>query len=314
MATDNNDKLNPIKNQDLENNLVDSSNIKVAKHSNFFIKKLKDTFNLLEAKENHESLELKEIIILTKLRALNKVVDFNGTLNLKRTRFYSLITYFNTMTLWLEIVQSETSKEINDRITTLISNFESKIKTKNKILGFFSYSKDNINNTVDISGLSPEEAEKIKKVRSLNVKEDSQQVENIIFDTDSGLVTSIINNSNNEFGKSFYLTIDKEKVFPFRIEENSPIKISFDKDKNEFIIGISDSFIYESKVEESDVIITHNFNTRNLNIHVYNIKVLDGRQIIDFSQRTHPNVEYISDNEIKLLLSSPSKVYVQVYK
>ena len=113
-------------------------------------------------------------------------------------------------------------------------------------------------------------------------------------------------------GATLYLTLDKQKVFPFRIEKNSPIKITFDPTKNdgEFVIGMSDSMFYESQEEELDIIIDHNFGTRNLNIQVFNIVSNE----VDLKYPTYPNIEYPSDNQIKIYLSEPRRVHVVISK
>ena len=175
------------------------------------------------------------------------------------------------------------------------------LKTKNKIIGFFSYSTKNVNQNLDITqNLTTDEINTLRKSSGLNLKEDQQQVQNVTFNEDVGLITSIINSPNNSYGKTLYLTLDKQKVFPFRIEKNSPIKITFDPTKNdgEFVIGMSDSLFYESQEEETDIVIDHNFGTRNLNIQVFNI--VGGE--VDLKYPTYPNMEFPSDNQIKLFL------------
>ena len=251
-----------------------------------------------------------QIKILNKLIALNKSLDFNGTNpEIKKSRFFSLGEYFDSLSIWLQISTIETSTIIQNNLTEVLNL----LKTKNKIIGFFSHSSKNVNQNLEISqNLTVNEINTLRKSRSLNLKEDQHQVQNIAFNEDVGLITSIINSPNNSYGKTLYLTLDKQKVFPFRIEKNSPIKITFDPTKNdgEFVIGMSDSMFYESQEEELDIIIDHNFGTRNLNIQVFNIVSNE----VDLKYPTYPNIEYPSDNQIKIYLSEPRRVHVVISK
>ena len=60
----------------------------------------------------------------------------------------------------------------------------------------------------------------------------------------------------------------------------------------------------------TDIVIDHNFGTRNLNIQVFNI--VGGE--VDLKYPTYPNMEFPSDNQIKLFLSEPRRVHVVVSK
>lgn len=73
---------------------------------------------------------------------------------------------------------------------------------------------------------------------------------------------------------------------------------------------MSDSIFYESQEEELDIIIDHNFGTRNLNIQVFNIVSYE----VDLKYPTYPNIEYPSDNQIKIYLSEPRRVHVVISK
>ena len=302
--------LKPLKNQDLDTVSVDSSNIKVPKYYNFFALKLKEKYTFYSDPVNLPTLNEGQIKILNKLIALNKSLDFNGTNpEIKKSRFFSLGEYFDSLSIWLQISATETSNIIQNNLTEVLNL----LKTKNKIIGFFSHSSKNVNQNLEISqNLTANEINTLRKSRSLNLKEDQQQVQNVTFDEDVGLITSIINSPNNSYGKTLYLTLDKQKVFPFRIEKNSPIKITFDPTKNdgEFVIGMSDSMFYESQEEELDIIIDHNFGTRNLNIQVFNIVSNE----VDLKYPTYPNIEYPSDNQIKIYLSEPRRVHVVISK
>ena len=302
--------LKPLKNQDLDTVSVDSSNIKVPKYYNFFALKLKEKYTFYSDPMNLPTLNTDQIKILNKLIALNKSLDFNGiNPEIKKSRFFSLGEYFDSLSIWLQISAIETSNIIQSNLTEVLNL----LKTKNKIIGFFSHSSKNVNQNLEISqNLTVNEINTLRKSRSLNLKEDQQQVQNVTFDEDVGLITSIINSPNNSYGKTLYLTLDKQKVFPFRIEKNSPIKITFDPTKNdgEFVIGMSDSIFYESQEEELDIIIDHNFGTRNLNIQVFNIVSNE----VDLKYPTYPNIEYPSDNQIKIYLSEPRRVHVVISK
>ena len=302
--------LKPLKNQDLDTVSVDSSNIKVPKYYNFFTLKLKEKYTFYSDPVNLPTLNADQIKILNKLIALNKSLDFNGTNpEIKKSRFFSLGEYFDSLSIWLQISTIETTNTIQSNLTEVLNL----LKTKNKIIGFFSHSSKNVNQNLDITqNLTTNEINTLRKSRSLNLKEDQHQVQNIAFNEDVGLITSIINSPNNSYGKTLYLTLDKQKVFPFRIEKNSPIKITFDPTKNdgEFVIGMSDSMFYESQEEELDIIIDHNFGTRNLNIQVFNIVSNE----VDLKYPTYPNIEYPSDNQIKIYLSEPRRVHVVISK
>ena len=302
--------LKPLKNQDLDTVSVDSSNIKVPKYYNFFALKLKEKYTFYSDPVNLPTLNTDQIKILNKLIALNKSLDFNGTNpEIKKSRFFSLGEYFDSLSIWLQISAIETTNTIQNNLTEVLNA----LKTKNKIIGFFSHSTKNVNQNLDITqNLTVDEINTLRKSRGLNLKEDQQQVQNVTFNEDVGLITSIINSPNNSYGKTLYLTLDKQKVFPFRIEKNSPIKITFDPTKNdgEFVIGMSDSIFYESQEEELDIIIDHNFGTRNLNIQVFNIVSNE----VDLKYPTYPNIEYPSDNQIKIYLSEPRRVHVVISK
>ena len=302
--------LKPLKNQDLDTVSVDSSNIKVPKYYNFFTLKLKEKYTFYSDPANHSTLNSDQIKILNKLIALNKSLDFNDTNpEIKKLRFFSLGEYFDSLSIWLQISAIETTNTIQNNLTEVLNA----LKTKNKIIGFFSYSTKNVNQNLDITqNLTTDEINTLRKSRGLNLKEDQQQVQNVTFNEDVGLITSIINSPNNSYGKTLYLTLDKQKVFPFRIEKNSPIKITFDPTKNdgEFVIGMSDSIFYESQEEELDIVIDHNFGTRNLNIQVFNIVSNE----VDLKYPTYPNIEYPSDNQIKIYLSEPRRVHVVISK
>ena len=302
--------LKPLKNQDLDTVSVDSSNIKVPKYYNFFTLKLKEKYAFYSNPVNLPTLNSDQIKILNKLIALNKSLDFNDTNpEIKKLRFFSLGEYFDSLSIWLQISAIETSNIIQNNLTEVLNL----LKTKNKIIGFFSPSTKNVNQNLDITqNLTTDEINTLRKSRGLNLKEDQQQVQNVIFNEDVGLITSIINSPNNSYGKTLYLTLDKQKVFPFRIEKNSPIKITFDPTKNdgEFVIGMSDSIFYESQEEELDIVIDHNFGTRNLNIQVFNIVSNE----VDLKYPTYPNIEYPSDNQIKIYLSEPRRVHVVISK
>jgi len=302
--------LKPLKNQDLDTVSVDSSNIKVPKYYNFFTLKLKEKYTFYSDPVNLPTLNSDQIKILNKLIALNKSLDFNDTNpEIKKLRFFSLGEYFDSLSIWLQISAIETTNTIQSNLTEVLNV----LKTKNKIIGFFSHSSKNVNQNLDITqNLTVNEINTLRKSRSLNLKEDQHQVQNIAFNEDVGLITSIINSPNNSYGKTLYLTLDKQKVFPFRIEKNSPIKITFDPTKNdgEFVIGMSDSMFYESQEEELDIIIDHNFGTRNLNIQVFNIVSNE----VDLKYPTYPNIEYPSDNQIKIYLSEPRRVHVVISK
>ena len=302
--------LKPLKNQDLDTVSVDSSNIKVPKYYNFFTLKLKEKYAFYSDPVNLPTLNSDQIKILNKLIALNKSLDFNDTNpEIKKLRFFSLGEYFDSLSIWLQISTIETANTIQNNLTEVLNL----LKTKNKIIGFFSHSSKNVNQNLEISqNLTVNEINTLRKSRSLNLKEDQQQVQNVTFNEDVGLITSIINSPNNSYGKTIYITLDKQKVFPFRIEKNSPIKITFDPTKNdgEFVIGMSDSMFYESQEEELDIIIDHNFGTRNLNIQVFNIVSNE----VDLKYPTYPNIEYPSDNQIKIYLSEPRRVHVVISK
>ena len=302
--------LKPLKNQDLDTVSVDSSNIKVPKYYNFFALKLKEKYTFYSDPVNLPTLNTDQIKILNKLIALNKSLDFNGiNPEIKKSRFFSLGEYFDSLSIWLQISAIETTNTIQNNLTEVLNA----LKTKNKIIGFFSHSTKNVNQNLDITqNLTVDEINTLRKSRGLNLKEDQQQVQNVTFNEDVGLITSIINSPNNSYGKTLYLTLDKQKVFPFRIEKNSPIKITFDPTKNdgEFVIGMSDSIFYESQEEELDIIIDHNFGTRNLNIQVFNIVSNE----VDLKYPTYPNIEYPSDNQIKIYLSEPRRVHVVISK
>lgn len=304
------ENLKPLKNQDLDTVSVDSSNIKVPKYYNFFARKLKEKYIFYSDPVNLPTLNVDQIKILNKLIALNKTLDFDGTnQEIKKSRFFSLGEYFDSLSIWLQISTIETSTIIQNNLTEVLNL----LKTKNKIIGFFSHSTKNVNQNLEISqNLTTGEINTLRKSRGLNLKEDQQQVQNVTFNEDVGLITSIINSPNNSYGKTLYLTLDKQKVFPFRIEKNSPIKITFDPTKNdgEFVIGMSDSIFYESQEEELDIIIDHNFGTRNLNIQVFNIVSNE----VDLKYPTYPNIEYPSDNQIKIYLSEPRRVHVVISK
>ena len=302
--------LKPLKNQDLDTVSVDSSNIKVPKYYNFFTLKLKEKYTFYSDPVNLPTLNMDQIKILNKLIALNKSLDFNGTNpEIKKLRFFSLGEYFDSLSIWLQISAIETTNTIQNNLTEVLNV----LKTKNKIIGFFSHSTKNVNQNLDITqNLTTDEINTLRKSRGLNLKEDQQQVQNVTFNEDVGLITSIINSPNNAHGKTLYITLDKQKVFPFRIEKNSPIKITFDPTKNdgEFVIGMSDSIFYESQEEELDIVIDHNFGTRNLNIQVFNIVSNE----VDLKYPTYPNIEYPSDNQIKIYLSEPRRVHVVISK
>ena len=302
--------LKPLKNQDLDTVSVDSSNIKVPKYYNFFTLKLKEKYAFYSDPVNLPTLNSDQIKILNKLIALNKSLDFNDTNpEIKKLRFFSLGEYFDSLSIWLQISAIETTNTIQSNLTEVLNA----LKTKNKIIGFFSHSSKNVNQNLEISqNLTVNEINTLRKSRSLNLKEDQQQVQNVTFNEDVGLITSIINSPNNAHGKTLYITLDKQKVFPFRIEKNSPIKITFDPTKNdgEFVIGMSDSIFYESQEEELDIVIDHNFGTRNLNIQVFNIVSNE----VDLKYPTYPNIEYPSDNQIKIYLSEPRRVHVVISK
>lgn len=302
--------LKPLKNQDLDTVSVDSSNIKVPKYYNFFTLKLKEKYTFYSDPVNLPTLNSDQIKILNKLIALNKSLDFNDTNpEIKKLRFFSLGEYFDSLSIWLQISAIETTNTIQSNLTEVLNA----LKTKNKIIGFFSYSTKNVNQNLDITqNLTTDEINTLRKSRGLNLKEDQQQVQNVTFNEDVGLITSIINSPNNAHGKTLYITLDKQKVFPFRIEKNSPIKITFDPTKNdgEFVIGMSDSIFYESQEEELDIVIDHNFGTRNLNIQVFNIVSNE----VDLKYPTYPNIEYPSDNQIKIYLSEPRRVHVVISK
>ena len=302
--------LKPLKNQDLDTVSVDSSNIKVPKYYNFFALKLKEKYTFYSDPVNLPTLNMDQIKILNKLIALNKSLDFNDTNpEIKKLRFFSLGEYFDSLSIWLQISAIETTNTIQNNLTEVLNA----LKTKNKIIGFFSHSTKNVNQNLDITqNLTTDEINTLRKSRGLNLKEDQQQVQNVTFNEDVGLITSIINSPNNSYGKTLYITLDKQKVFPFRIEKNSPIKITFDPTKNdgEFVIGKSDSMFYESQEEELDIIIDHNFGTRNLNIQVFNIVSNE----VDLKYPTYPNIEYPSDNQIKIYLSEPRRVHVVISK
>lgn len=302
--------LKPLKNQDLDTVSVDSSNIKVPKYYNFFTLKLKEKYAFYSDPVNLPTLNSDQIKILNKLIALNKSLDFNDTNpEIKKLRFFSLGEYFDSLSIWLQISAIETTNTIQSNLTEVLNA----LKTKNKIIGFFSHSSKNVNQNLNITqNLTTDEINTLRKSRGLNLKEDQQQVQNVTFNEDVGLITSIINSPNNAHGKTLYLTLDKQKVFPFRIEKNSPIKITFDPTKNdgEFVIGMSDSIFYESQEEELDIVIDHNFGTRNLNIQVFNIVSNE----VDLKYPTYPNIEYPSDNQIKIYLSEPRRVHVVISK
>ena len=302
--------LKPLKNQDLDTVSVDSSNIKVPKYYNFFALKLKEKYTFYSDPINLPTLNEGQIKILNKLIALNKSLDFNDTNpEIKKLRFFSLGEYFDSLSIWLQISAIETTNTIQSNLTEVLNA----LKTKNKIIGFFSHSSKNVNQNLDITqNLTTDEINTLRKSRGLNLKEDQQQVQNVTFNEDVGLITSIINSPNNAHGKTLYITLDKQKVFPFRIEKNSPIKITFDPTKNdgEFVIGMSDSIFYESQEEELDIVIDHNFGTRNLNIQVFNIVSNE----VDLKYPTYPNIEYPSDNQIKIYLSEPRRVHVVISK
>ena len=302
--------LKTQKNQDLDTVSVDSSNIKVPKYYNFFTLKLKEKYAFYSDPVNLPTLNSDQIKILNKLIALNKSLDFNDTNpEIKKLRFFSLGEYFDSLSIWLQISAIETTNTIQSNLTEVLNA----LKTKNKIIGFFSHSSKNVNQNLDITqNLTTDEINTLRKSRGLNLKEDQHQIQNIVFNEDIGLIASIINSPNTSHGKTLYLTLDKQKVFPFRIEKNSPIKITFDPTKNdgEFVIGMSDSIFYESQEEELDIVIDHNFGTRNLNIQVFNIVSNE----VDLKYPTYPNIEYPSDNQIKIYLSEPRRVHVVISK
>lgn len=303
--------LKPLQDQNL--NGVDASNVKVPKYYNYFASKLKEKYTFYTDPINLPTLSTDQIKILNKLIALDKTLNFSGNVSKPETkmtsRFFSLGEYFDSLSIWLQVSTLETTQLIQKNLTDTLNQ----LKTKNKILGFFSYSKNNINSNIQLdTPLTPDEIDTLRKSKALNLKNDQQQIQNIIFNEEVGLITSIINSPNENFGKTLYLTLDKQKVFPFRIEKNSPIKITYDPLKNggEFVIGMSDSLFYESQEEETDIVIDHNFGTRNLNIQVFNI--VGGE--VDLKYPTYPNMEFPSDNQIKLFLSEPRRVHVVVSK
>lgn len=187
---------------------------------------------------------------------------------------------------------------INDN-TEAINRNKNKIETKNDKINFLSFSKnypDNIDykNNQNIF---------LKKTLPIN----TDMVSGIIADEDSGIEIVEVKENGSNFIK-FNFDENKIKDIKFISAPNSSIKIVWDEQSGGFKVEQNTILLYESSKPETEIIIDHNLGTKAIDIKVFKILNND----IDLKYPIVPGLEFPSDNQVRVYLTTPLKIHVLI--
>ena len=133
----------------------------------------------------------------------------------------------------------------------------------------------------------------------------SNHVEGLIADEDSG-----VQFNNYTIGDKSYIkvNIDDSKLDGITFVSDSSVKIVWNETLKAYEIEQNDIFRYDSSEPEDTIIINHNLSTRALDIKIFKLDPTD----IDLKYPIVPGIEYPSDNQIKIYLTSKQLISVLI--
>ena len=229
-------------------------------------------------------------IIVDLLRTEQEVIDRKNNENLSKN-FDNIETIFPIIRDRIQEIKniiSDMEMEI-DRNSNKIEELED---TKNNKIIFSAYSENyTMENTSD---------ELLK--HTLNI---SNHVERLIADEDSG-----VQFNNYTIGDKSYIkvNIDDSKLDGITFVSDSSVKIVWNETLKAYEIEQNDIFRYDSSEPEDTITINHNLSTRALDIKIFKLDPTD----IDLKYPIVPGIEYPSDNQIKIYLTSKQLISVLI--
>lgn len=187
---------------------------------------------------------------------------------------------------------------INDN-TEAINRNKNKIETKNDIINFLSFSKNYPNNLDYPTHTNVF----VKKTYTTN----TGMISGIIADEDSGIEIVEVKENGKNFIK-FNFDENKIKDIKFIASANSSVKIVWDEQAGGFKVEQNTILLYESSKPETEIIIDHNLGTKAIDVKVFKILNND----IDLKYPIVPGMEFPSDNQVRVYLTTPLKVHVLI--
>ncbi len=187
---------------------------------------------------------------------------------------------------------------INDN-TEAINRNKNKIETKNDKINFLSFSK----NYPDNPDYKTNNNIFLKKTLPVN----TDMVSGIIADEDSGIEIVEIKEDGKNLIK-FNFDENKIKNIKFISSNNSSVKIVWDEQAGGFRVEQNTILLYESSQAETEIIIDHNLGTKAIDVKVFKILNND----IDLKYPIVPGMEFPSDNQVRVYLTTPLKVHVLI--
>lgn len=206
---------------------------------------------------------------------------------------------FDSLETLLTILQARFSEikniisDIEIEIDRNSINIEELKETKNNKIMFSAYS-DNYTSTKTY------ENPILKKTLDI-----SGHVEGVIADEDSGVQFE----EHIENGKSYIkVNIDDSKLNGITFVSDSSVKINWNPLLKAYEIEQNDIFRYDSAQPEDTITIQHNLSTRALDIKIFKLDPHD----IELRYPIVPGIEYSSDNQIKIHLTSKQLISVLI--
>lgn len=253
------------------------------------------------------------------MRNLSKKEIYNSTTKWLSNNIYIPKILTNRFRTESEIVDRNTLPSQFDNINTLFEIIKNRLNDFKNILSANEEAIDrnrlNIeelesskNNKIRFSAYSeifsnPENPENPILQKSIEVN--TAQVEGIIADEDSGIVFT----EHLSDGKSsIKIALEDSKINGIKFVSDSSVKINWNNHIKAYEILQNDIFQYNSEQQETEITITHNLGTRALDIKVFKFDPQD----IELRYPIMVGMEYPSDNQVKIFLTSPQFISVLI--
>lgn len=178
-----------------------------------------------------------------------------------------------------------------DRNSIRIDELDSK---KNNKISFLAYSDLYTN---------PDEIMNPVLKNSLGVN--TKHVGGIIADEDSGIEFTEHIEDDVSYIK---VNLEDSKINGIKFVTDSSVKINWNEQLKAYEVLQNDIFQYDSPSPESEITITHNLGTRALDIKVFKFDPQD----VELRYPIMVGMEYPSDNQVKIFLTSPQYISVLI--
>lgn len=229
------------------------------------------------------------IFIVNQFRTSDEV----AARKLQPSQFDNLDTVFSILKSRLVDIKNilSANQEAIDRNSIKIDEVDSK---KNNKISFLAYS-DLYTNTKEISNPI------LKKSLDVN----SKHVGGIIADEDSGIEFTEHIEEEVSYIK---VNIEDSKINGIKFVTESSVKIAWNQQLKAYEILQNDIYQYDSPSPESTITINHNLGTRALDIKTFKFDPQD----IELKYPIVTGIEYPSDNQVKIYLTSPQYISVLI--